>query len=55
MASEFQSPVPPFPGWERRRYRLFRPVTGDDITAFLGNEELCVRDTAAGGVNIIHK
>jgi hypothetical protein len=55
MASEFQSPVPPFPGWERRRYRLSRPVTGDDIAAFLGNEDLYVRDTAAGPVNIIHK
>jgi hypothetical protein len=36
-------------------YRLSRPVTGDDVAAFLGNEELYVRDTAAGPVNIIHK
>ena len=55
MASVFQNPVPPYPDWERRIYRLSRPVTGDDIAAFLGNEELYIRDTAAGPVNIIHK
>lgn len=55
MASPFQNPVPPYPCWERRIYRLSRPVTKDDIAAFLGNEELYVRDTAAGPVNIIHK
>ena len=55
MSSPFQNPVPPYPGWERRMYRLSRPVTGDDVAAFLGNEELYVRDTAAGLVNIIHK
>jgi hypothetical protein len=48
-------PLSPFPGWERRVYRLSRPVTADDIAAFLGNEELWTRDTAAGRVNIIHK
>lgn len=36
-------------------YRLSRPVRDDDVSAFLGNEELTVRDTAAGPVNIIHK
>jgi hypothetical protein len=55
MSSPFPVPIPPFPGWERRIYRLSRPVTRDDIAAFLGNEELYVRDTAAGQVNIIHK
>lgn len=55
MVSELQNPVPPFPGWVRLMYRLSRPVRDDDITAFLGNEELCVRDTVAGPVNIIHK
>ena len=55
MSSPFQNPVPPFPGWVRRMYRLSRPVTEDDITAFLGNEELYIRETAAGPVNIVHK
>ncbi len=36
-------------------YRLSRPVTADDITAFLGNEELFIRDTPDGPVHIIHK
>lgn len=55
MSSPFQNPVPPFPGWERRMYRLSRPVRDDDVSAFLGNEELYVRETAAGLVHIIHK
>jgi hypothetical protein len=53
--SPFQNPVSPYPGWERRIYRLSRPVTNDDIRAFLGNEELYTRDTPSGRVNIIHK
>jgi len=55
MPTTDPNPVPPFPCWERREYRLSRPVTKEDITAFLGNEELYVRDTAAGPVNIIPK
>jgi hypothetical protein len=55
MSSPFRNPVPPFPGWERRIYRLSRPVREDDVAAFLGKEELYVRETAAGPVNIIHK
>ncbi len=55
MSSPWSSPVPPFPGWERRIYRLSRPITRDDIHAFLGNEDLYVRETAAGPVHIIHK
>jgi hypothetical protein len=55
MSSPFSVPVSPFPCWERRKYRLSRTVTEDDITAFLGNEELYVRETPAGLVNIIHK
>lgn len=47
--------IPPYSGWMRREYRLSRPVTKDDIAAFLGNEELYVRETPAGPVNIIHK
>ena len=55
MTTEFPRPVPPFPGWVQHEYRVSRPVTDDDVAAFLGNEELYVRDTAAGPVNIIHK
>ena len=55
MNSLFINPVPPYPGWELRIYRLSRPVTNDDIQAFLGNEEIYIRETAAGPVHIIHK
>lgn len=55
MPSPFPSPIPPYPGWVRQEYRLSRPVTEDDVAALLGNEELYVRETAAGRVNIIHK
>ncbi|MDD1689988.1 MAG: hypothetical protein LUQ66_04955 [Methanoregula sp.] len=55
MSSSFPPPIPPYPGWTRREYRLSRPVTEGDIAAFLGNEELYVRETATGPVNIIHK
>jgi len=55
MKSPFINPVPPYSGWERRIYQLSRPVTKDDIQAFLGNEDLYIRDTAAGPVHIIHK
>jgi len=39
----------------RREYRLSRPVIREDIAAFLGNEEIYIRETAYGPVNIIHK
>ncbi|MDD1693587.1 MAG: hypothetical protein LUQ71_02565 [Methanoregula sp.] len=55
MATVFQDPVPPFPGWERRMYRLSRPVTEEDIRAFLGDQELYIRETASGTRVIIHK
>lgn len=55
MTSGSRDSIPPYPCWQRRTYRLSRPVTSDDIAAFLGNEELYIRDTAAGPVNIIHK
>ncbi|MDD3135359.1 MAG: hypothetical protein PHF57_09240 [Methanoregula sp.] len=55
MTAAFQNPIPPFPYWERRIYRVSRPVTEEDIEAFIGNEELYVRDTEAGPVHIIHK
>jgi|GEM_PF-1286464 hypothetical protein len=43
MVTRFQSPVPPFPGWERRRFRLSRPVTDEDIEAILNGQEECYR------------
>jgi hypothetical protein len=55
MNSPFPNPVPPFPGWERQVYRLSRPVTRDDIHAFLGNGELYIRETTTGPIHIVHK
>jgi len=55
MSSPYSDPVPPHPGWKRRIYHLSRPVTEDDVQAFLGNEELYVRETATGPVQIVHK
>jgi hypothetical protein len=55
MNSPIINPISPYPGWELRIYRLSRPVTNDDIQAFLGNEDLYIRETAAGLVQIIHK
>ena len=55
MITAITDPVPPYPGWMRRTCRLSRPITSDDIRALLGNEELYIRETAAGPVNIIHK
>ncbi len=55
MNSPDITPAPPYPGWERRIYRLSRPVTNGDIQAFLGNEDHYTRDTAAGPMHIIHK
>ena len=55
MSDIFQNPISPYPGWKSCVYRLSRPVTGDDIQAFLGNEELYTRDTPSGLVNMIHK
>jgi len=48
-------PDPPYPGWECHSYRLSRTFTSGDVAALLGNEELFVRETSAGTVNIIHK
>jgi len=55
MTPPFDNPVAPFPGWKRHIYRLSRPVTGEDIAAFLGDEELYIRETASGTRAIIHK
>jgi hypothetical protein len=55
MSTIFQNPIPPYPIWKRRFYRLSRPVTGNDIKAFQGNQELVVRETGSDLVHIIHK
>lgn len=55
MATLFENPVSPYPGWKRRIYRLSRPVTDEDIRTFLGHEDLHVRETESGLINIIHK
>jgi hypothetical protein len=55
MSSPLPNPIPPYPGWVRREYGVSRPVTEEDVAAFLGNEELYVRETTAGLLNIIHK
>ena len=55
MSTIFQNPIPPYPIWKRRFYRLSRPVTGNDIQAFQGNQELVVRETGSSQVHIIHK
>ncbi|OPZ45066.1 MAG: hypothetical protein BWY93_00033 [Euryarchaeota archaeon ADurb.BinA087] len=55
MSSTHADPACPYPGWERHIYRLPRPVSMNDIQAFLGDEELYIRDTVSGPVHIIHK
>ncbi len=55
MEDHVPDPVSPFPGWERRICRVSRPVAQEDIQAFLGNEDLYIRETASGPVHIIHK
>jgi hypothetical protein len=53
--SPFPEPVPPFPGWKCMTYRLSRPVTQNDIDAFLGDQELYIREGGSSQVVIIHK
>jgi len=55
MSTIFQNPIPPYPLWKRRFYRLSRPVTEDDIQVFQDNQELVVRETGSSQVHIIHK
>ena len=51
----FINPVPPFPGWERRIYRLSRPVTGEDIRALRGDEDPITRETGGTIRSVILK
>ena len=55
MTSPCPAPIPPYPGWVRREYRVPRPVTEEDVAAFLGKSELYIWETPAGRVNIIYK
>lgn len=56
MALQSRSePIPPFPRWRRTTYRLPRPVTEEDIAAFVQDQELYSRETAAGEIWIVHK
>ncbi|KAF5049129.1 hypothetical protein DSECCO2_442920 [anaerobic digester metagenome] len=36
-------------------YHLLRPVTEEDVAAFVRNQDLYLRETDAGEVRIIHK
>jgi len=55
MVTRFQSPVPPFPGWERGLYRLSHPVTEEDVEAILNGQEENCRTVGADRVVSIHK
>lgn len=55
MNSPFNDPVSPYPGWKRQISQLSRPITKEDVQAFLGGEDLYIRETASGPVHIIHK
>ena len=55
MVSRFQSPVPPFPGWKRRLYRLSRPVTNEDVEAILNGQDEYYRTAGADRIVGIHK
>lgn len=51
----FPEPVPPYPGWILRNYRVSRPVSREDIDAFLGDEDCYLRETGSGKILIIQK
>ncbi len=55
MESGFRDPVPPYPGWERRVYRLSRPVTDHDVRAILHGQEEYVRTVGADRIVVVHK
>ncbi len=55
MPEPFDPPVSPFPGWKCRVYRLARPVTTDDIRAFLGDEDGFTRETPGGTIHVVQK
>ncbi len=55
MVTRFQSPVPPYPGWERRLYLLSRPITAEDVEAILNGQEKYVREVGPDSIVCIHK
>ena len=55
MSTPYADPVSPYPHWQRMTYHLPRPVTREDVAAFVRNQDLYRRETAAGEVQIIHK
>jgi hypothetical protein len=55
MESRFRDPVPPYPGWERRVYRLSRPVTAEDVRAILNGQEEYVRTVGNDRIVVVHK
>lgn len=55
MSTPYADPVAPYPHWQRMTYHLPRPVTREDVAAFVRNQDLYRRETAAGEVQIIHK
>lgn len=55
MESTYRNPVPPYPGWERRVYRLPRPVTAEDVRAILNGQEEYIRTIGADRIVVVHK
>lgn len=55
MSTPYADPVSPYPHWQRMIYHLPRPVTEEDVAAFVRNQDLYRRETDAGEVQIIHK
>ncbi|MFW5639080.1 MAG: hypothetical protein WAN99_01740 [Methanoculleus sp.] len=55
MSTPYADPVSPYPHWQRMIYRLPRPVTSEDVAAFVQHQDLYRRETDAGEIQIIHK
>jgi len=55
MSTPYADPVSPYPHWQRMIYHLSRPVTEEDVAAFVRNQDLYRRETDAGEIQIIHK
>jgi len=55
VSTPYVDPVSPYPHWQRMIYRLPRPMTHEDVAAFVRNQDLYRRETAAGEIQIIHK
>jgi hypothetical protein len=55
LSTPYADPISPYPHWQRRIYRLPRPVTEEDVAALVRDQDLYRRETDAGEVRIIHK